>query len=762
MFKLMKKKISVLSLFFLILLFIFPSYSKALEKQFNFNPEVMVKSQKEAKYAPGELILKFKKGQKPQGINPASSGMASIDDASKKNGAYKIEPIFKNHSNDELGQFYKVKLPKTSDIKKVQVEFDKLDVVEKAAPNYLAKAAWTPNDTYYPNQWALPQINASSAWDTTQGSSDTVIAVIDSGVDTDHPDLASKIWVNTADPVNGFDDDGNGLIDDNIGWDYVANDGYAEYVSPPYPPGCIARDPADPNRTADNDPNPEPTGLDEDECLFPGVDNGRNHGTSVAGIAAAVTNNAAGVAGVCPNCSIMALRVLDDEGWGDYAQIAAAIVYAGDKGADIINMSLAGPYDDTIIDVALHSAFDDGSILVSAAGNGDIYGVGYDIDPVANKLSPVCNDDYDYVDGGENEIIGVAAVNPSDVKMSWSNYGKKYVDISAPGTNLYAPIYDGGGYTSGFGGTSGATPIVSGTLGLVKSNNPTWDNKAVRDATIDLITNINSVNPSYSGKLGGRLKADRALDPNERLNPSGTLIKGSGPNIYLIQNGHKRFIPSVEIYFSHFQGWYFANISDSRLNDYPNGPDLLFREGTLVKASDSANVYQIEYPSSTKRFITSPDVFLGLGYQWEDIIATTSAIISQHPTGSNINAITSHVSGALVKNNSSPEVYLLSPGSPKVKHLIINPQIYSQYFRWQDIAVISQTELDSYTNGTDYHFQDGAVLKGTADTVYLVAYGKKRAFASPDAYVGRGYNWGQFVTVTDSELTNYATGEDLN
>ncbi|MCX6811484.1 MAG: S8 family serine peptidase, partial [Candidatus Berkelbacteria bacterium] len=721
-------------------------------------------------------------GKKPQSDKPVNTGMASFDALSQKLGAYEIEPIFKNHLDDELGHFYKIKLPKITDLKKARAEFEKLDVIEKAAPNYLAKAAWTPppDDTYYSSQWALPKINASSAWNVTQGSSDTVIAVIDSGVDTDHPDLASKIWVNTGEygptldeglvpnctsrglaldkSCNNLDDDGNTYFDDWRGWDFVANTGYGEYGPP-----CIDRNPGDPNLTADNDPNPEPTGLDEDECLFPGVDNGQHHGTSVAGIAAAITNNAEGIAGVCPNCSIMAPRVLDDEGWGSYVQIAAAIVYAGDKGADVINMSLAGPYDDTVIDVALHSAFADGSILVSAAGNGDIYGVGYDIDPVANKLSPICNDDYYFVDGGENEVIGVAATNQSDVKMSWSNYGKKYVDISAPGTSLHAPL-NGGGYTSGFGGTSGATPIVSGVLGLVKSQHPTWDNKAVRDTTIDLIHNINAVNPSYAGRLGGRVDALRAIDVNERLNGSGTLIKDSGPAIYLLENGQRRYIPSPEIFFSHFRNWdYIAVISSSRLNDYPPGPDLLFRQGTLIKANNDSAVYQVEYPSATKRHITSADIFLGLDYDWDDIIGTTLELVSYHPTGNDINALGSHVSGALVKTNSAAEVYLLdSENGNKVKRHIINPTVFELYFRWQDIATISDLEMATYSSGSDFRFQDGTLLQGIGPAIYLISYGKKRHLTSTEGYFARGYNWNQYIVVSDEELTNYTTGEDLN
>lgn len=731
----MKKKISVLSLFFLILFLILPSYSLAQDKG------------AEKKYAADELIVKFKKDKEPEG---------------EKFEGFDLQPIFANHQNDELGQFYKIKLPKTTDLKKAQVDFENTGVVEQASLNYFAHSAYTPNDPNYASQWALSKINMAAAWDHTLGSSNVVIANIDTGVDTDHPDIANKIWTNPGESgggkeTNGIDDDGNGFVDDWRGWDFVAFD----YFAP-----CTPRPPGDDNLTPDNNPNPKPNGINEDANPLcnpydTGTDSGVDHGTATAGIAAAATNNATGIAGVCPECKLMALRVLDDEGWGTWSQIAAGIVYAADNGADVISMSLAGDYSGlgTAMNDAIHYAYSYNKVIVAAAGNDNMNLDNY-------PLSPVCNDDDEYQYGGENQVVGVGATTSSDLKASFSNYGKTCVDISAPGTLIHTlriAETDGGYFYGTFGGTSAATPFVAGVAGLVKSQNPTWDNKAIRDATIDLIHNINALNPSYSGTLGGRLDANRALDSTERLNGSGTLIKGSGPSIYLLQNGQKRFIPSAEVYFSYSQNWnYYVAISDSRLNDYPNGPDLLFREGTLVKASNNVNVYQIEYPSSTKRFITSPDVFLGLGYQWEDIITTSSAIISQHPTGSNINSLGTHVSGALVKTSSSDNVYLLSAGAPKVRHLIINPQVFTINFRWQDIAQVSEIEMATYADGDNYRYQDGSALKGSGPNIYLLSYGKKRLFLSPEAYLGRGYNWSQFISVTDEELTHYSSDEDLN
>jgi len=138
-------------------------------------------------------------------------------------------------------------------------------------------------------------------------------------------------------------------------------------------------------------------------------------------------------------------------------------------------------------------------------------------------------------------------------------------------------------------------------------------------------------------------------------------------------------------------------------------------------------------------------------------------VVNSHATGSDIAATGSHVAGAIVKTNSAPEVYLLDMSEGvKYKRHIISPEVFNLYFRWQDIAVIDDLEMNSYAAGSDYRFQDGSLLKGTGPEIYLISYGKKRHFTSPDAYLNRGHNFSQYVSVLDLELTNYATGKDLN
>ena len=165
--------------------------------------------------------------------------------------------------------------------------------------------AATPNDPRWSSLYGMVSIDAPAAWNTTTGNSSVVVAVIDSGVEINHPDLAANMWQNPGEtPGNGRDDDGNGFVDDVSGYDF-----------------------------SDGDGNPD---------VEDGSGNGESHGTHCAGTVGAVGNNGVGVVGVCWDVSIMAVRVLDADGSGDYYDVADGIVYAAENGADVISMSLGG------------------------------------------------------------------------------------------------------------------------------------------------------------------------------------------------------------------------------------------------------------------------------------------------------------------------------------------------------------------------------------------------------------------------------------
>lgn len=318
------------------------------------------------------------------------------------------------------------------------------------------------NDEYSALQQYIQQTGIDEAWDYTTGSAQVIVAVIDSGVDTNHIELTDNIWKNTDEIAgNGKDDDKNGYIDDTHGYDFVAN--RAELT--PYD----------------------------------------GHGTMVAGIIGAVGNNSIGVTGINWDIQIMPLIALDRSG-GSIEKINKAIIYATDNGADIINLSLGGAgwtdaYSDDF-DAAIQYAFDNNVLIVAAAGNGDmISGTGVNLD--VNPNSPVCND------GGEDRVLGVGSVDSSGIISTFSDYGSNCVDVMAPGENIISlsPL----GYSAYDvpydlkSGTSFSAPIVSGIAALIKARYPTMTNIELQERITRTATNINGLNSAYSGRMGSGL-----------------------------------------------------------------------------------------------------------------------------------------------------------------------------------------------------------------------------------------------------------------
>ena len=208
-----------------------------------------------------------------------------------------------------------------------------------------AYAAYTPNDPLYSRQTYLTHIHAADAWSLTTGSEDIVIAVLDSGIDIDHPDLSSAIWQNPAEiPGDKVDNDGNGYVDDIRGWDFI-ND---------IP-----------------DPRPKFGG----DFLYAGI----HHGTLIAGIIAARGNNGLGITGISWKSRIMPLRVLTNQGEGTVYDVVRAIDYAIDKKVDIINLSFIGSEESVYLRSALKRALDAGIVVVTASGNNEAGMRGYDL-----------------------------------------------------------------------------------------------------------------------------------------------------------------------------------------------------------------------------------------------------------------------------------------------------------------------------------------------------------------------------------------------
>ncbi|MEK7067554.1 MAG: S8 family serine peptidase [Patescibacteria group bacterium] len=332
-----------------------------------------------------------------------------------------------------------------------------------------------PNDPLYSSQWYLPKIGAPDAWKIKTASPKVIVAVLDTGVDIDHPDLRRNIWINEREIAdNKIDDDRNGFIDDVNGWDFVNN---AADPRPKFQPGFI--------------------------------DSEINHGTIVAGIIAAEGNNNFGISGITWRAQIMPLKVLDDKGEGTINNVIRAIDYAVNNGAGIINLSFVTFQDVPELREAIERAHRANIILVATAGNEGQHNVSHSLND--EKLYPVC------YDGGSNMVIGVAATDTLDQKTLFSNYGSACVDIAAPGVSfigltVYNPYqrYQGNPFTNYYqgywDGSSMATPVISGSLALLKSINPKLSREKLIDKLLTNTFNISRLNPDYVGQLGwGRL-----------------------------------------------------------------------------------------------------------------------------------------------------------------------------------------------------------------------------------------------------------------
>ncbi len=342
------------------------------------------------------------------------------------------------------------------------------------------KAAIVPNDPFFSNQWYLSKIKADSAWEKVSDSPQTVIAVIDSGIQINHPDLQHNIWLNAKEvATDDIDNDQNGFIDDVHGWDFV-----------------------------NNIPDPSPkfaTGWTEA---------GVSHGTMVAGIIAAQGNNKMGVSGVTWHAKIMPLKALNDKGEGRISDVIRAIDYAINNGADIINLSFASLNYSDGLQEAIARAHKAGLIIVAAAGNEQAAGDGYNIDET--KIYPAC---YDGRLIGENMVIGVAATDALDQKTRFSSYGFNCVDISAPGISFFNTATNGDRpgadkyYDGYWSGTSMAAPLVTATLALIQEANPELGRRETVNILFASADNISRLNPDYLGRLGnGRVNTNKAVE----------------------------------------------------------------------------------------------------------------------------------------------------------------------------------------------------------------------------------------------------------
>lgn len=332
--------------------------------------------------------------------------------------------------------------------------------VEYAQPNFIYSAAAEPSDPLTSFQRHLDIIRAREGWDIASSAENVVVAVIDSGVDIDHPDLKDNIWTNDRELFNRLDDDNNGYTDDFNGWDFLSDS---------------------------NDVRPKFDPFTPENAI------GIQHGTMVAGILGAAGNNSVGVSGIAWDIQIMPLRVLNQHGTGNSETVTKALDYAINAGVDIINLSLVGTDFDPLVVSLLNRAYEEGIIVVAAAGNN---GVNLN----ASKTYPVC---YNHV--GAATVIGVGAVNDDFTRPGFSNYGDECVDIVAPGIKIFSTRYalpqfeSLEQYAALYSGTSFATPQVTGVIALMKQINPSLTPDEVLDLLLEGATPIDSLHAAGTG-----------------------------------------------------------------------------------------------------------------------------------------------------------------------------------------------------------------------------------------------------------------------
>ena len=392
------------------------------------------------RYVPGEVLVKFKPTLRNQVIEATLA-------------AYSTKKIKRIPRLD----IYELQISKHFTVEQMVYALNQNPDVEFAEPNFIARVAATPNDAYYKYQYALhntgqeigisgspsgksgADIKATAAWDETKGTAEDIIAIIDSGVDFDHPDIKNKVVSRGRDLVNN---------------DFDATDDLG-------------------------------------------------HGTFVAGIAAADTNNSEGVAGVAWNCKILPVKVMDKEGQGDYGWLVEGLIWAADNGADVINLSLGGSDTSESLRQALKYAHDKGIVIAAATGNEG-----------SSVLYPAAYDEF---------CLAVAATDYNDAQTSWSNFGPE-VDVAAPGDRVLGPVPtwywaslgDPESIPYAFGsGTSASTPHVAGLAALVKSSKPWLTADEIMDIIRFTSDDVNSA--EHKGKddlIGyGRINMEKALVP---------------------------------------------------------------------------------------------------------------------------------------------------------------------------------------------------------------------------------------------------------
>ncbi len=406
-------------------------------------------------YVEGEVLVKFKPG----------SQMAAMAENTRL-GAQVMEIV------GGVG-VSRLKLPRSMSVVQAVNHYSKLPFVEFAEPNFYLQLFFTPNDPSWGIQWGPQKIQCPQAWDINKGDSSVRIGIIDTGISTTHPDLASKV-------VAGYNHYNN-----NSNW----NDGYG-------------------------------------------------HGSHCAGIAAAITNNGIGIAGVGFNCSLLAGKAFSDGGSGTTTTAANAINWAVSNGAKVLSMSFGFSSGSSTLSNAINNAWNSGCIPIAAAGNSGgthtFYPAGY-----ANCMS-------------------VAASNSSDGKASWSTYGT-HIDVAAPGVSIYS-CWTGTSYAYS-DGTSMACPHVAGIAGLV------WSHFGTNQSTAFVRSQIEQNCDNVGGWVANGWCKYGRVNAYKALLGGGVIEKDHAPNFVDRVFGEKRGGNLASLISSDNNYWWMTGIKPNPAAD---------------------------------------------------------------------------------------------------------------------------------------------------------------------------------------------------